>query len=446
MTISIPDSGAETFSGPSRGCAISGLRRLRADRTLRWRVALAIWLATSVARAPAADLLTPGSSFGGSPLEVNAFGTLGAVYQDSPGLAFRRSVGQGHGARAGEVDVGTDSLLGLQVSASTSFGLDAQVQAIVRRNAAGVWRPGLARGFLRYEPNQTVMVRLGRIGLSLYLRGAALDVGYSYLPIRPPAEVYGLLASDEFDGADLTVTRAIGSGVGKLRLLGGRLPYETGNADGSVTDLHSSELLGLTGRYYDGNWETLIALVQIHLHDSSADPLAQALGETGFPQAVNLASALMKTPQNVLAAAIGIAYTGNRLRATAVYARLDSNYLMGPKANTGYVLVGWRFSRLTPYALYSVSDSFATTQPAGLPPLPLFAPLIAGAYEAQIAAQTTQRDFALGVRYDFAPHMDLKAQVDRLWLHQSMLAFDYNVPPFGHASMTVAGVALDFAF
>lgn len=396
--------------------------------------------------AHATDLLSPGDGLSASPIRLDAFGTLGAVYQDSAGLAFRRTVGQGHGARAGEIDFGTDSLLGLQIGGNTSFGLDAELQGILRRNAEGVWRPELDRAFLRYEPNQTLMVRGGRLGLSVYLRGAALDVGYSYLPIRPPQEVYGLLATDQFDGVDLTITRVIGDGVGKLRALGGRLPYRTGNASGPPTELNDNSLYGLTGRYFDGNWETLLALVRFHLHDTRAYPLAQALGQTGFPEAAALGSALTKTPQDVLATGIGVSYTGERLRATMLYARLDSNFLTGPKANTGYVLLGWRISQVTPYALFSVSDSFAGTRPAGLPDIPVFAPLIAGAYEAQVTEQTTERDAALGLRFDFAPHMDIKAQIDHIWLHHSTLVFDYNVPPPGHASMTLAGVALDFAF
>lgn len=403
--------------------------------------------AASAAGAHAGKIPWPRSgTFGTSPIKVNAFGTLGAVYQDSPDLAFRRMVGQGHGARAGQIDLGTDSLLGLQISGSTSFGLSAQLQGIVRRNAAGAWRPGLTRAFVRYEPNQVLMVRAGRIGLSVYLLGDALDVGYSYLPIRPPQEVYGQLASDLFNGADLTVTKPIGAGVAKVRLLGGQLPFEIGNADGSVSKENDNRLLGITAEFLDGGWESRIALVQIHLHSSAAAPLAQALDQTRFPGAVELAGALTKTPQNTLAMEIGANYTGERLLATAVYARLDSDYLVGPHANTGYLLLGWRISNVTPYALFSVSDSFASVRSAGLPPIPLFAPLTYAAGEAQTALQTTQRHLALGLRYDFARHMDVKAQIDRIWLHQSMLVFDYHAPPFGHATMTVAGVALDFAF
>ena len=70
-------------------------------------------------------------------LHWNAFGTLGAVYQNSRGLAFRRDLGQGHGARAGALDFGTDSVLGAQLTGSTDFGLSAEVQGVARRDATG---------------------------------------------------------------------------------------------------------------------------------------------------------------------------------------------------------------------------------------------------------------------------------------------------------------------
>jgi len=129
-----------------------------------------------------------------------------------------------------------------------------------------------------------------------------------------------------------------------------------------------------------------------------------------------------------------------------VLVHLNSNYVQGPKFNSALALLGYRIAQLTPYVGFDMTESFATTESTGLPPLPMLQPLIAGAQEDETAEQTTQRDFSLGVRYDFAPHVDVKAQIDRVWLHQSALIFDYGVPPPGHTSLTVFGVALDFAF
>src|SRR6185437_12551051 len=248
----------------------------------------------------------------GSRFTLGAFGTLGAVYQNARGLAYRRNISQGHGARAGELDLGTDSLLGLQVTGDITSDLDAQVQGIVRRNSEGVWRPELARAFARYQPSQAVMVRAGRIGLGVFLLADALDVGYSYLTIRPPVEVYGMLASDEFDGADATFSRRLGDGVGRIRVLGGRLPFETALADGSVTTVDNARIFGITADYLYENWQTRAALLDIHVPGGS-DPVAAALARTGFPQAVALAGNLDRSPDNSYGAEIGATYDGDPL-------------------------------------------------------------------------------------------------------------------------------------
>ncbi|HET9106497.1 MAG TPA: hypothetical protein VFN79_04845 [Steroidobacteraceae bacterium] len=381
----------------------------------------------------------------GSRFTVGAFGTLGALYQNARGLAYRRSISQGHGARAGEVDFGTDSLLGLQLAGRVTDDFDAQVQTVLRRNAAGVWRPELARAFLRYRPNPAVMVRAGRIGLGVYLLANTVDVGYSYLTIRPPAEVYGLLASEHFDGADVALSRQIGGGVGRIRVLGGHLPYQTAMPDGSVITFPNMKVVGMTADFLYRAWQTRAALLAIHVPER-ADPVATALARTGFPQAMELADELNRSPQNTYAVEIGALYEGDPLQGALVLVHINSDYLQGPKSNSGFAQLGYRIAQLTPYLALSMTENFATARRTGLPSLPVFEPLIAAAQEDQTALQTTQRDLSLGVRYDFAPHMDIKAQIDRIWLHQSALIFDYNVPPPGHTALTVFGLALDFAF
>ena len=400
---------------------------------------------------PLAVLLALGASIvradalSDSRFTLSAFGTVGAVYQNARGLAYRRNIGQGHGARAGEVDLGTDSILGLQVTGKIATALDAQVQGTVQRNEDGAWRPQLKRAFLRYQPGPAVMVRAGQIGLGLYLLADAFDVGYAYLTIRPPVEVYGLLAGDEFEGLDATFSRRLGGGVGRIRLLGGKWPFDIAEPNGTMVTIDNDSILGITADYLLGNWQTRAALMQIHI-SGGGDPVAPALAQTGFPQAVALAGELSRPQQNSYGAEIGATYEGDPLQASLVYVHLNSDYLQGPKFNSGLVLLGYRLGQFTPYTEFAFTDNFGKARVTGLPALPPFEPLIAAVREDQTAFQTTQRDLSLGVRYDFAPHVDLKAQIDRVWLHQSQLIFDYNVPPPGHTSLTVYGLAIDFAF
>lgn len=320
-------------------------------------------------------------------LHWNAFGTLGGVYQNSRGVAFRRDTGQGRGARAGRID------------------------------------------------------------LNLYLLGDALDVGYAYLTVRPPPEVYGILATAEFDGADVTDSRALGAALMRLRAFGGPMPFQFATADGSIVNLSHNAVFGLSADCLNGHWETRLAVVRLsELSATPFAPLAAGLEATAVPQAGMLARSLLHTPQATYAAEAGTHYTGSHRRATAMLVRFDSHHPVGPNENTGDVLLGGRVRNVTPFIVFSMSENFGQAQPTDLPALPVFAPLIAGAAQAQTSFQITQRELSLGARYDFAPHMDCEVQLDQVWFAHSALIFDTNVPPPHRDSMTVASLAIDFAF
>src|SRR6185437_1927805 len=218
-------------------------------------------------------------------------------------------------------DLGTDSILGVQLTGRIASGLDAQMQESVHRNEDGLWRPELERACLRYQ-NPWVMVRAGRIGLGLYLLGDAFDVGYGYLTIRPPVEIYGELAADEFDGADAQLSRPIAGGVGRIRVLGGTWPFEVALPDGTAADIGNDSITGITADYLHGDWQTRAALVRFHIAGGN-DPVAPALAETGFPQAVALAGALNRAQQNSYGAEIGTTYEGDPLQAALLYIHLN---------------------------------------------------------------------------------------------------------------------------
>ncbi len=418
--LSSPKGGRLGASAVARSPSLSP----RPHRHGTWGFAVLCALLLGAGRGAHADTLD------NAPLRWNAFGTPGAVYQNSPGLVFRRDIGQRQGARPGEVDFGTDSVLGAQLTGSTDFGLSAEVQGVTRRDATGRWQPQLARAFLRYEPSPAWMLRAGRIGLDLYLLGDALDVGYAYLTMRPPPEVYGILANAEFDGADATYSRALGAALMRLRAFGGQIPFQIATAGGGIIDLSNNDMFGLSADYLDGNWDTRVAVVR--LSELSATPFMRRAAElraTSVPQDAALAGSLLHTPQITYAAEAGTNYTGTHLRATAMLVRFDSHDPVGPNENTGYLRLGWRIRNVTPFVVFSVAENFGHARPSGLPPLPVFAQLIAGAAQAQTFFQTTQRDLSLGTRYDFAPHMDCKVQLDQVWLAHTALIFDTNVPP-----------------
>ena len=202
------------------------------------------------------------------------------------------------------------------------------------------------------------------------------------------------------------------------------------NSRGLAFRRHSGQGRGARAGELDGDCETRLAVVRLSaLSATPFVPLAAGLAATGVAQAVMLAGSLLHTPQTTYAADAGTHYTGSHLRATAMLVRFDSHDPVGPNENTGYVLLGWWVRNVTPFVVFSVSENFGQAQPTGLPAPPVFAPLIAGAEQAQTSFQTPQRDLSLGARYDFAPHMDCKVQHEQVWRAHSALIFDTNIHP-----------------
>lgn len=413
----------------------------RAVSHWRWRASVSLLL-FCLGGATA----TRGAEIGPDALTFAGFGTFGMVYHDETGLEYRRSITQRHGASAGEIDLATDSLFGLQVTGALRPDLQIVVQGITRLNADGNWNPQLALGFLRYAPDAAVLLRAGRIGYDTYLLAESPAVGYSYLPIRPAPEFFGLFATDNLDGADATYTHPAGNGMVRARVFAGYSSGEQASADGVRTSTDSRVFGGMLDYSYH-EWLVRLGAIGIHVVGApDLSGLAAALRATGTPEAIALADELNSTNRSIRAVQFAVAYDGHPIQGQLMLTRLNSDMPVGPKLNSGVATIGYRYRHATPFLSFAIAKSFANIQSTGLPDVPPFDALNAAAHTVQTAGQTTQRTLSAGVRYDLTPHVDLKLQVDHVQSGETNLVFDRAVAPRDQAHMTLFGLAVDFVF
>jgi len=379
---------------------------------------------------------------------LSGFGTLGADYQNTPGMEFRRTLDTPRGARAGEIDFSTDSRLGLQLAVPLVSGLDVSIQGLTKLSAHDDWRPVLNRAFIRYTPDESLILRIGRIGLGAFQLADAPDVGYSYLPIRPPPEVYGILFSDDVDGADFSVTRDMAGGVIRARVVGGRIVADISLPDGSVASVDLNRVGGVRLEYGYRDWQIHTGAIWLHTDKPDTIPtlLLDGLRNTGVPQAVELADFLTRRGGTTRLLQFGLTYDSGTLLAQLMGMRENSDQPGGPKNNSAFVLLGRRYRQLTQYLQFAMASTFADVHPTGLPDTPPFAPLNAAANAVQTAAQYNQRTLSIGARYDIGQHLDLKAQIDHSWISPPAVDIDRHVPPRQQVQMTIVGLALDFVF
>lgn len=385
------------------------------------------------AAEPANWRLTPGM-----------FGTLGAIYHAEDGVEYRRDISQPHGAQSDEVDLATDSLVGAQLNIGYGQKFEVVGQVISRLDSDNSWRPDISRAFLRYVPDESLMLRAGHIPISLYLRVDSRDVAYTYLTVRPPVETNGYLSNDTIDGADLQWTQVRGADLWRLRLFGG-LGSPVVSTSVSIPDVWIG---GMTIDLFRGSWQfRLGAGLGQTRGGGEINPLVEPLRATGEPQAIELADALADTNDRVYQVAAALAYDSGPLQFEAMIQRLAGAGRSGYAFYNGYATLGYRLGKLTPYASFALMDSIEDIRPTGLDD-PVYAMLDQAALAAQVQSGTVtdQHTLSLGLRYDFARHFDLKLQIDRVSIDNSHLIIDKRPDSTANIDMTVFGLTVDFAF
>lgn len=381
-----------------------------------------------------------------SRFAVRGFGTLGADTHDTDGIEFRRNTGQAHGAAAGKIDFGTDSIVGVQLDARLGSKFDVVVQGVSQQRADGDWTPQLTQGFVRWSPDDSFVVRAGRVGYDIYLLAESRQVGYSYLAVRPSPEFYGQITNDEIDGADLSFTRRVGRGLVRARAFGGAGSGEAAFVDGTHGSV-KSDVYGATLDYIWRGWTGRLAFVQVNYGGGDELPLlVDALRTTGMPSAAAVADDLDQSRFQSNGVQVGFAYDEGPMLAQVMYGTVTSDSIAGPGFDKFYGLFGYHVRELTPFVAFASSRDRHPVHDAGLPDIPQLAPLDAAVVAIQKSTRSTQHTISLGARYDFTPHFDLKLQVDRLSFTDSSIVFDRRPVPGGPADLTVISAAVDFVF
>lgn len=412
--------------------------RLRRGKSAAFLSAFAFFLIGNPA-AQAQDLAPDRLTFRG-------FGTLGATTHDTDGIEYRRNSGQARGAESGELELGTDSIAGLQIDMRLGSMFSVVLQGVTGQRATGDWTPRVSQGFLRFSPDDALVLRAGRIGYDAYLLAESRQVGYSYIAVRPSPDFYGQISNDDIDGLDVAYTRRVGRGLVKARIYGGRGPGELAFSDRTNSEFEA-EIQGVTFDYLRGGWATRVAFLQFSVeNDGDLSLLAGALRTTGFPSATAVADDIDRDLQRSRGLQIGVAYDAGPTLAQLMYARIESNSIAGPDVDKLYAQFGHRVGRWTPYAAYASSRDRHDVRDAGLPNYPMLAPLNAAVVTVQRTMRSTQRTASLGVRYDFNSHVDFKFQADRIHVTDSSLMFDYRPNAGTPFDMTVFTAAVDFVF
>lgn len=344
-------------------------------------------------------------------LSFDAFGTLGLVYSSEDDADFAanqfRADGAGH---TKTVSPEVDSRLGGQVTAFLTPELTAVVQLIAEQDHEDRYVPSLEWAYLDYAFTPEFSVRAGRMPVGTFIVSEFRKVSFANPWIRPPPELYtlGPIASGEEIEAsyslrtgDWTNTLEVGYGRAEIDIPGGEVETEKGwNVSNKV------QQGGFTGR-------ALIAGGELSI--DAFDPLFDGFREFG-PEGEEIAERYEVDDTPFLFASLGAEYDPGSWFGMAELGWADFDSVLGEKL-AGYVTAGHRFGAFSPHVTYARVEALSETSADGLT-LANLPPDLAGpaaglneALDTVLRSTAIQQSVSLGGRWDFAPGMAVKGEI-----------------------------------
>ncbi|MBI3230100.1 MAG: hypothetical protein HYZ45_07990, partial [Burkholderiales bacterium] len=96
------------------------------------------------------------------------------------------------------------------------------------------WDASLAWSFISYRPANDWLLRAGKLRMPMYLFSEIMDVGASYDVAHMPVEVYTTAPSNDYSGASLSKTWALGDAEWTLEVYGGKTKLNAAAPNGSA--------------------------------------------------------------------------------------------------------------------------------------------------------------------------------------------------------------------
>jgi hypothetical protein len=373
-------------------------------------------------------------------LQVSGFATLGAVYTRSDDLQFARV---GIDAPGGDrVDLGPDSVLGLQLGLQFGQGTGAVLQVTTRETQRGDYDPRPALAFVSHALTPALTVRAGRLRSPFFMLSDTADINYNQPWVRLPAEVYGLNPFADLDGIDLLHRSRVGAAFIELHPYFGasRIPV----IGGGEARLH--RLRGLTMTLEAGEFSLSVghALAELAAQRTSQS-YAEFVERTGLSPA--LQARLSGSGADASFSSLGMQWDDGRWRIVAELGRLDTEAFVN-SATGAYIAIGRRFGSLMPYLSLARQHQDA----------PLVDPALADSAASAGALalfnrsrNQAQRSITLGGRWDVSPEAALKAEFSHVvtdrGAHGSFIARgDPFAAGLDHRSINLLSVSVDVVF
>jgi hypothetical protein len=389
-------------------------------------------------------------------VKVSGFGTGALTATNTDDAEFGRA-NQARGAKK-DVRTGVDSNLGVQADVTLNNWLSVTGQGLVRKDAEDDFGAEATLAFAKAKVSDELSIRVGRMGVPVFMISEYRNVGYLNTFVRPPQEMYSQVPFNNIDGIDATWQHAFGDTSVTAQISAGRSKADL--AGGLTVKMKSLVVLNLIAEY--GPFTARVGRADGKLTvtgSATLDGLLTSLRTAGtgyrLPALNDLADQLVANEKKASFTSAGLGMDWNNIIGQAEYAKRKTHSYIND-TTSWYVMGGYRIGKFLPYYTHgklsidhAPSYAGATACPAGYPAActPTLRALTAGAATVRSSgvSQGEQSTDSIGLRWDLYRSAALKFQIDRIKPKNGKGLLLNATPGFNHA-ITVGTVAVDFVF
>jgi len=413
-------------------------------------------LATLLALPLAVNLAHAQESGEGPSIKVSGFGTGALTISNTDDAEFGRA-NQARGVRK-DARTGVDSNLGLQADVAINNWLSLTGQGLVRKDAEDDYGAEATLAFAKAKVNDALSIRVGRMGVPVFMISEYRNVGYANNFVRPPQEMYSQVPFNNIDGIDAVWQHAFGDTSFTAQLAAGRSKAPVAvNLNVEMKSLVALNLVAehgpFTVRFGRADGKLTVT------GSASLDGLLGSLRSAGagyrLPALNTLAGDLVADSKKASFTSVGLGLDWHNFIGQSEYAKRKTDSYIN-STTSWYVMGGYRIGKFLPYYTHgqlAVDSVVANTVPAACPAgypaacTPTLRALSAGVATLRSSGlgQGEQSTDSIGVRWDLYSSAALKFQVDRITPKNGKGLFLNANPGFSHA-VTVGTVAVDFVF
>jgi len=392
---------------------------------------------------------------------ISGFGTLSVVHSNNRDADFIVGLQDTGPGKTRATDFGSGTMAAVQLDGKFNSQWNATVQLVSERNAAGNFEPRVEWANLKYAVTPDLSIRLGRVGLPVFMVSDTRLVGYTNPWVRGPVEVYNLVPISSSDGVDFLYRLPLGDATLNLQGAYTQTAIKVSNTTATATETinirnqHSFSAtlergqLSLRFGYSNGNVDML---------PRDLAPLVgglQTLAAVGAPGAANLLAGEFSQFSHVTFSGVGAGYDTGKFLLQGEYVQRRSDKGLIADRDAAYILGGMRFDKLMPYAIYSKDKPKGQFTSADANLLAGFGTAIGGSFGPQIVAlangvqtvfgtnNVAQSTVAAGLRYDVMKNAALKAQFDHIRPDSKNASGSY---PISAKSTNLVTLSLDFLY